>query len=120
MPIEETIDSIKVTSPLFICDDHVHTVYLFKDSVYRFDEASLASKKYFLAGVFKRQLEILAEKGKFIETVIWKAYSDSADKDAICMELNGHLKGNDILSMTSKHMGNINNTTISCECDDHE
>ena len=69
MLIEETVTGIKVTSPLFVCDDHIHSVYLFKDSVYHFEEASLASKKYFLAGLFKRQLELLSEKGKFIETI---------------------------------------------------
>ena len=77
IPIEETVTGIKVTWPLFVCDDHIHSVYLFKDSVYHFDEASfLASKKYFLAGVFNKQLELLSEKGKFIETIFWKAFSD--------------------------------------------
>ena len=36
------------------------------------------------------------------------------------MELKGDLKGNDILSIISKHMDNINNTTIFFECDAHE
>ena len=119
MLIEETVTGIKVTSPLFVCDDHIHSVYLFKDSVYHFDKASLASKKYFLADVFKRQLDLLSEKGKF--SILWKVFSDNVDKQAICIELQCNLKENEILNIISKYIEQMSfNATIFCDCDDQE
>ena len=125
MPTQVPIVGVKVTSPLFVCPDHVHSVYLLQQSIYHFDNVSLESKKYFLDGIIKQQLERLTEKKLHFQQIIFKAFSDKMDQNAVCQALKGDLTGKEILTIVWKYLDKKIDETddvftiICCDCTDN-
>ena len=124
MPTQLPIVGVKVTSPLFVCPDHIHSVYLLQESIYHFDSVSMESKKIFLDGIIKRQLERLAEKKLYFQQIIFKAFIDKMDKNAVCKALKGDLTGKEILKIVWKYLDKKIEKTddvftiICCDCTD--
>ena len=85
---------------------------------------SLESKKYFLDGIIKQQLEHLAEKKLYFQQIIFKAFSDKVDQNAVCEALKGDLTGKEILTIVWKYLDKKIDETddvftiICCDCTD--